>query len=204
MIAKTQKQNTPVARESDKNWIKATLMARGLTQREVADRLELHPSNVSHLLNANGETSLPNFLKLAGIFGVTIEELLRRLGYVLPEGERVRLFGTVQSDGSIKRGPAGKYVICGPVPDALDALTFELGSGLDQAILYVGKAVSAESCINSVCLVDDAAGPRIRVVRWAGSRTPGRYSLHPALGADAPVEDEVSLRVAQRALCMRF
>lgn len=60
------------------NNIKQLREAAGLTQYQLAQRMELYPSAVFKWETGRGNPTLENAMKLADLFGCTMDELLGR------------------------------------------------------------------------------------------------------------------------------
>jgi transcriptional regulator with XRE-family HTH domain len=61
-------------------WISKQLVKNDMSQRELSEQLGIHESLVSRWMKGERVPTLPRIIKLSSIFGVGVEEILKKMG----------------------------------------------------------------------------------------------------------------------------
>lgn len=174
----------------DQSWFVQRLQTAGLSQRQLSKMFSNSPGTMSNVLLGNRNLRLDELPIVASALGVSIEELLRRLGIAGPArtadpSNTVPVLGTVNETATVEDTRTTRRV---PRPADtgrnLSAIVMEsqTGDGPHQGWTYYidtptkDRAVDATS-LNALCVVQigDSEARHLGIVQR--SVEPGRFNL---------------------------
>lgn len=200
----TKRKAAPKGPRIDTAWFRGTLADKKLTQYGLAEALGLDKSAVSLMLRGKQQVKLEQVPVIAGYLGVSMPEVLTRLGMSDTTGTTgVPIAGWVDDQGIVHMGRvAGSQRVqtLWPLPAGACALRFQTkGLGDGQVVFYEPRTSGVPAdAIGRQCVV--ATGPKGPFyLRWVTpGYTPGTYKL-TAMGFDAP-EMQSSIEWAAKVL----
>lgn len=148
----------PLQGEIDRDWFIERLQGRKISQRKLAQHLELDPAAVTLILQGRRKLTNAETHQVASLLGVSVAEVLRRAGVpVSDDVRRVPISGTVGARGVVTHLPAKTHdmVVCpADVPVTGMALQVRMSNSHKDGWLYFasGEQALPESMLDKFVL----------------------------------------------------
>jgi plasmid maintenance system antidote protein VapI len=176
------------------NWFKDQLRDRQISQRKLGELMALDPSKISLLLSGKRRMTHAEIARIADIFGVTVEEVMLRLGTRVSAAEACPIVATFDADGTLAERKGGGRA---PLPMGMPAKTVAARCEDTQALyfgwtLYYAPATGVSpDALGKLSIVKTARGADlVRFVKHGFER--GLYQLVSMAGEITENVDIVS------------
>jgi len=143
----------------NKNWFIDKLKAIKLSQRKLAEKMNLDPAAVSYMFNGKRDMSMDEAKSIASIFGMPVTEVMRQAGIdVLDDIRRIPINGYISNDHNVTILPRGTHdMVDAPhdMPNKSFALQYRDASGpVDGWLTYIsGEMDSPDNLLDDACMI---------------------------------------------------
>lgn len=180
-------------------WLRAAMDQKGITQRELAKKLNSNPTSVNHKLNGRQSWQIEELTQVAAFLGVSLAELMRGMGYKQPADGGNKIVGRIAGASQVST-----------ITDRLGDTHTDLVSSDEEVLLVDDPSNDMLSVVNggavyflpidigpalNTLAVIEAPGMIVPVVGTLSARDGGGYSIQPLACKQAPVEVERVYRV---------
>lgn len=147
----------------NKGWFIDKLKSIKLSQRKLAEKMNIDPAAVSYMFSGKRDMSMDEAKSIASIFGMPVTEIMRQAGIdVLDDIRRIPVTGYISNDHAVTLLPKGTYDMVDAPPDMPNksfALQYRDSTGpVDGWLVYIsGEQKEAAELLDeaAMCTLSD-------------------------------------------------
>jgi transcriptional regulator with XRE-family HTH domain len=193
----------------NKAWFTDKIEQKGLTQKDIAARLDIQAPHVSRLLSGQRRLQINEAVELAKMLDVPLDDILINAGIRLPQSVEtasriVQIHGFVDADLKVNEAtkPLGKAPGLTGVK-AYRVLRFQTNNAWDGVLLYYKSTESPRSELigaRAIVKIQGASGLHFRYVKKGYSAGHHRL-LNPF--TETELETDAKIAEAYPVICLR-
>lgn len=190
-IVKSAKSSGPIIETFNSRWLKLRMIEKGISQRDLASHLGVHPSAMNHMIGGRRSINKEYLEMIARLLGLTLPELLAGLKHTQTSPEahgELEIAGWIDGALIVHKGhPKGPRNAPNPqtgaAVESIEVLRCQtMGSqfdGIDGALVYYypTNRVDADS-LQRLCIVEIGSKGGVRAMRVVKrGYSVGKYNL---------------------------
>lgn len=167
----------------NKRFFDDLLVAKGMSLRQLAKRMDMLPSQLSLMLNGKRRMQMAEAVRMSQLLGAPLNEILLAAGINEAVGRRCKIVGILAGDGlvhKVEEGAIERVMMPDGLPDhtvAVQARTAESPlAWMDGWVLFVNGEREPVEMVDRFCLVTLEDGRRLFATIRRGYTT-GTFNL---------------------------
>jgi transcriptional regulator with XRE-family HTH domain len=192
--------DAPTLAPVNERWFKSQFALKRLSQRKLAEYLNLDPSAVTHTIRGKRRMQLDEAVKIARFLGVAVEQVLQNAGLRLGDDTaKVPLVGHVDERFEVHIGEQTRIIeVPARVPQGTVAVNMQTGMAAGGMVFFKPSDTIDPAAIGRLSIAEMENGPII-LSNIGRGYAPGLYQLVTRDG----IINDATLRSATPVLWLR-